>query len=134
MSTQTRTLQITCLAAGLVGLAAGPATAHHSFAAFDMESEMTVTGTVKQVEWTNPHTWIWIDVENAEGGVDTFGFEGMSPNYLARRGWKRTTLTPGDTITVTFRPLKNGERGGMFVRGEMAGGLVLTMSGARTSP
>ena len=59
--------------------------AHHSFAAFDTQTQKTVTGTVKQVEWTNPHIWIWLDVPNAQGGVDVFGFEGMSPNYLARR-------------------------------------------------
>jgi hypothetical protein len=122
------------LLAAVVTLGAGSVWAHHSFAAFDVDSQKTVTGTVSKVDWTNPHTWIWVDVVDADGGVDTWGFEGMSPNYLARRGWKRTTLVPGDTITVTFRPLKNGENGGMFMRGERPDGLVLTMGGAQTQP
>jgi hypothetical protein len=91
-------------------LAAGGATvaAHHSFAPFDMSAEKTITGTVSRFEWTNPHTWIWVDVPNDKGGVDRWGVEGMSPNYLARRGWTRSTVKPGDTITIVVRPMKNG--------------------------
>jgi hypothetical protein len=107
-----------------------PAAAHHSFAAFDMANQKTITGAVKQVDWTNPHIWIWIDVANDKGGSDTYGFEGMSPNYLARRGWTRTTLHVGDTITVSYRPMKDGKKGGMFVSGTTAAGKVLTMGGA----
>jgi uncharacterized protein DUF6152 len=103
--------------------------AHHSFAAFDVTTQKTVTGTVKQVDWTNPHIWLWIDVPNENGGVDTYGFEGMSPNFLARRGWTRTTLKTGDKITVSFRPMKDGSKGGMFMTGEMANGKVLSMMG-----
>lgn len=104
--------------------------AHHSFSAFNMETETTVTGTVRQVDWTNPHIWIWIDVPNEEGGVDTWGLEGMSPNYLERRGWTRTTLKAGDEITATLRPMRNGENGGMFVRTTLPDGKILTMGGA----
>ena len=107
-----------------------PAAAHHSFAAFDMANQKTVTGAVKQVDWTNPHIWIWIDVANDKGGIDTYGFEGMSPNYLARRGWTRTTLHTGDKITVSYRPMKDGKNGGMFISGKTADGKVLTMGGA----
>jgi hypothetical protein len=105
------------------------AAAHHSFAAFDTSSQKTVTGTVKQVEWTNPHIWIWLDVPNAQGNVDVFGFEGMSPNYLARRNWTKTTLKPGDRITIDYRPLRDGKNGGMFMTGKLASGQVLTMQG-----
>jgi hypothetical protein len=62
------------------------AVAHHSYSAFDMVELRTVTGTIKKFDWTNPHTWIWIDVVNEQGVTDTWGIEGMSPNYLARRG------------------------------------------------
>jgi hypothetical protein len=106
-------------------------TAHHSFAMFNMTEEKTITGTVKQVEWTNPHIWIWIDVPNDKGSVDLYGFEGMSPNFLERRNWTRTTLKAGDKITVTFRPLRNGKNGGMFVTGKMPSGTVLTMGGGQ---
>ena len=108
--------------------------AHHSFAPFDMASQKTVTGTVKTVEWTNPHTWIWLDVPNEQGVVEPWGFEGMSPNYLARRGWTRTTLKAGDKITVSYRPLRDGSKGGMFVSTKLGDGRTLSMSGASPSP
>jgi len=111
---------------------ASVAVAHHSFAAFNTTQEKTVTGTVKQVDWTNPHIWIWIDVANDKGGADTFGFEGMSPNYLERRNWTRTTLKAGDKITVTYNPLRDGKNGGMFRSGKMeSNGKVLTMGGGQ---
>jgi len=118
------------LALAFLVAAVAPAAAHHSFAAFDMANQKTITGAVKQVDWTNPHIWIWIDVANDKGGTDTYAFEGMSPNYLARRGWTRTTLHTGDKITVAYRPMKDGKNGGMFINGTTAAGKVLTMGGA----
>ena len=118
------------LALAVLVVAVVPAAAHHSFAAFDMTNQKTVTGAVKQVDWTNPHIWIWIEVANDKGGSDTYGFEGMSPNYLACRGWTRTTLHTGDTITVSYRPMKDGKKGGMFISRTTAAGKVLTMGGA----
>ena len=115
----------------LVSGTSGAASAHHAAApVFDLTSEKTVTGVVKQVDWTNPHIWVWLDVQSASGQVDTWGFEGMSPNFLARRGWTRTSLQTGATITVTFRPLKDGRPGGMFMTGKLQDGRVLTSGGA----
>jgi len=119
-----------CLALAVLVVAVVPAAAHHSFAAFDMTNQKTVTGAVKQVDWTNPHIWIWIDVANDKGGSDTYAFEGMSPNFLARRGWTRSTLHTGDKITVSYRPMRDGKNGGMFISGTTAAGKVLTMGGA----
>ena len=115
-------------------VAAGNASAHHSFAPFDLTKEKTITGTVSKFEWTNPHSWVWVDVPNEKGGVDSWAVEGMSPNYLARRGW--TTLrvhkrAAGDKITISVRP-KSGENGGMFVRATLADGRVLTQTGQPT--
>ena len=115
--------------ASVVVSVAGPAAAHHSFAVFDIRAEKTIVGTIKQMDWTNPHTWVWVNVPNDQGGVDTWGFEGMSPNYLARRGWSRSTLKVGDKISIMFRPLKDGSKGGMFVRATRPDGQILTMSG-----
>ena len=118
------------LALAVLVVSVVPAAAHHSFAAFDMTNQKTVTGAVKQVDWTNPHIWIWIDVANDKGGSDTYAFEGMSPNFLARRGWTRSTLHTGDKITVSYRPMRDGKNGGMFISGTTAAGKVLTMGGA----
>jgi hypothetical protein len=81
-------------------LAAAEAMAHHSFAAeFDASKPITVTGTVTRIEWTNPHTWFYLDVKH-EGGVTNWGMEMGSPNSLMRAGWKRTSMNPGDVVTV----------------------------------
>ena len=120
--------------AGLIAIASVPASAHHSFSAFNIQTEKTVTGTVKQVDWTNPHTWIWLDVANTQGGVDTWGFEGMSPNYLERRGCTKSTLKPCDKISVTFHPMRDGSNGGMFLNATLPDGKVLRMTGQPTEP
>lgn len=120
-------------AAVLMAAASGVVQAHHSFASFDMTNQKTVTGTVNRVEWTNPHMWIWLDVPNPQGVVEPWGFEGMSPNYLTRRGWTRTTLKVGDKITVAYRPLRGGANGGMFVSTKLTDGRMLTMSGGETT-
>ena len=121
------------LAAASIAAIVAPAFAHHSFAAFDVTTQMTITGTVNKLDWTNPHIWLWIDVPNDKGGKDTYGFEGMSPNFLARRGWTRTTVKVGDKITVNFRPMKDGSKGGMFMTGK-ANGKVLSMMGGSDDP
>jgi len=104
--------------------------AHHSFAPFDMNGQKTLVGTIKQFDWTNPHTWIWIDVANEKGGTDTWGVEGMSPNFLARRGWSKTSFKPGDKATIVVRPMKDGSPGGMFVTATLSNGRKLTSGGA----
>ena len=115
---------------GFLTAAAGiTVSAHHSFAPFDLSMEKTITGTVSRFEWTNPHSWIWVDVPNEKGGVDSWAVEGMSPNYLARRGWSKSTLKPGEKVTISVRPLRNGQNGGMFVRATLADGRVLTQTG-----
>lgn len=116
------------LLASLVALGTGVAEAHHSYSAFNMDGEKVITGTVKKFDWTNPHSWIWIDVPNEQGGVDTWGIEGMSPNYLSRRGWNRSTLKPGDKISITIHPLKTGEHGGSFVSAKRPNGEVLSQT------
>ncbi len=122
------------LLAGLAAGAASLAMAHHSYSAFNVTTERVIVGTIKKFDWSNPHTWAWIDVPNEQGGVDTWGVEGMSPNYLARRGWSRTTLKPGDKLTLTIRPMKDGSKGGMWVTAKRPSGEILLMGGAITDP
>ena len=118
----------TILLAAVLALGAGAAAAHHAYSAFTMDSVKNITGTVTKFDWTNPHSWVWIDVPNEQGGVDTWGIEGMSPNYLSRRGWTRTTLKPGDKLSITIHPLKTGEHGGSFVSAKRPNGEVLSQT------
>ena len=116
------------MTAGLLG--SGPALAHHSFAMFDMSTTKAVSGAVTDFQWTNPHTWIWLNAPTAAGGVELWGVEGMSPNFLERRGWSKTTLKVGDKVTVFIHPLKDGGKGGSFVKITLPDGKEMNMMGA----
>jgi len=90
-------------------LLALPALAHHSFAAeYDSNKKVNVTGTVKKVEWTNPHSRMYLEVKDAKGTVTLWNFEFGSPNHLFRAGWTRNTVKEGDQITVEGFPAKDG--------------------------
>ena len=110
--------------ATVLTLCALPAAAHHSTAMFDFQKTVTLTGTVKDFQWTNPHTWTNVTVQGSKGTA-VYGLEGMSPNYLSRNGWSRKTLQPGDTVTVEVHPLKDGRKGGFMVSAKLADGTVL---------
>lgn len=110
---------------GALLVAASTATAHHGFADYDMTRQLTVNGKVRTFQWTNPHTWLWLDVSTDKGTV-IYAFEGMSPNYLGRRGWTRHSLQPGDPVTVTFFPFKDpAKKGGTLAKAVKATGEVL---------
>ena len=90
-------------------LAGRTVVAHHAFAAeFDAAKPIKLTGAVTKIDWTNPHAWIYIDAKDETGQVANWGFELASPNGLMRSGWRRTTLKPGDTVTVEGSRAKNG--------------------------
>jgi hypothetical protein len=108
---------------------ASRAHAHHSFSVFDMETEKVIEGTVVEFQWTNPHTWTWLDVANADGSTTRWGLEGMSPNFLGRRGWSKNTFKPGAKITAVVAPLKSGEPGGTLLRATLEDGTQMVMFG-----
>jgi len=108
-----------------LALAAVPAGAHHSFAMFDQARPLTLTGTVTQFQWTNPHSFIELDVLTKGGGTEHWSIELNSPNNLTRQGWKRTSIKRGDKVTVTISPLRDGKKGGLFSRIVLADGHVL---------
>jgi hypothetical protein len=93
-----------------VGLAAGiPAWAHHSFAAeFDGSRSLRLTGTITRIEWSNPHSYFFIDVKDDKGNVANWGCEGAGPGALTRRGWKKGDVKLGDTLIVDGYPAKDG--------------------------
>ena len=88
-----------------------PVAAHHSFAAeFDATKAVRLTGTVTKIEWTNPHTYFFIDVRDESGKVTNWGLEMGSPNGLMRQGWTRTSLKVGDVVTVDGSQAKDGTK------------------------
>jgi len=111
----------------MLGLMAAftPAFAHHSGAMFDTSKKLDVTGTVVDFNWSNPHANFKVSVEKPGGGSEVWAVEMNSPNNLVRDGWKRTTLKPGDKVTVTVRPLRDGTPGGQYVSIVLADGKVL---------
>ena len=99
------------LACGIVGSAA-PASAHHSFALFDTTKSVTLEGTVKRFDWTNPHSWIFLEVVGPQNVTEEWTIELPSAGALAREGWNRNFLTAGEKIIIRINPLKDGQRGG----------------------
>jgi hypothetical protein len=103
--------RLSLLTAALALVAASPAAAHHSFAAeYDAGNQITVVGTITRVEWTNPHTWFFVDVKDAQGRTVNWAIEGGAPTVLYREGWKPTSLKAGDMITVTFARAKDASK------------------------
>jgi hypothetical protein len=115
------------LAAVMAGalLVARPALAHHSFSMFDMEKRVTITGTVTAFEWTNPHTYIEIDVPDDKGAVKHWSIELGSPSILQQSGWKFSSLKKGDKATLIISPLKSGQSGGFLYNATLPDGRVL---------
>ncbi|MGV3553895.1 MAG: DUF6152 family protein [Croceibacterium sp.] len=96
----------------MASLSAGAA-AHHSFAMFDMSKEVTVKGTVKKFQWTNPHAYIQLVGKDASGKDVEWSMEMGAPMYLYARGWRPGSLKAGMEISVTLNPLRNGKPGGV---------------------
>ena len=110
----------------------GPASAHHSAAGIDRTQSKTVSGTVKEFRWGNPHAWIDLDVADDKGKVDTWSIEMTSPTFLLRAGWKSSTIKAGDKVSVTLRPFRDGTPGGLFVSVALPDGRVMTDRPAAT--
>lgn len=85
-----------------------PARAHHGNSAYDEEHWITISGTVTEFVWANPHCQIFLDVKGDKGAVVSWAIESQSPGILKRNDWTRTSVKPGDQITITLAPAKNG--------------------------
>jgi hypothetical protein len=99
----------------ILGSSGGAAFAHHSFAAFDMTKEVRISGTVAEVQYTNPHVWLFVDVAGAKGITESWAIEAGGPNILLRAGWKANSVKVGDKVQVTLHPMRDGKRGGSLV-------------------
>ena len=112
------------LALSLLGVSA-TAFAHHSFAMFERDKEVTLVGTVREFQWTNPHAFIEMDVTDPSGASEKWSIELNSPNNLTRQGWKSSMLKPGDKVSLTMNPLRDGKKGGLFVSVVLPDGKVI---------
>ena len=101
-------------AAALCAATVAPLAAHHSAAMFDDAKSVDLNGTIKEVQWTNPHIWIQVIVDT-NGQTTEWSIEGGSPNTLSRNGWRATTFKSGDAVTVRVNPMKDGSPGGSFI-------------------
>ena len=122
------------IAAAAVALAAAiamPAFAHHSFAMFDQDRTMVLKGSVKELEWNNPHVWLRVIVQDqATGKPAQWALEMGPPARQLQRGWKPDSLKPGDPVTVNMHPLKDGSRGGQLVDATLPDGRTVGGAGA----
>ncbi len=105
------------LLCGALVAAVRPASAHHSFAMFDFTKVITITGTVKEFQWTNPHVVLWVNVEGKDPKTpDVWWLEMTSPGNLTRTGWNRKALNSGDKVVVELNPLRDGKLGGALIK------------------
>jgi hypothetical protein len=118
------------LASIMVGVSTISLQAHHAFARFDSEREVTLQGTVKEFQWTSPHAWIMLAVDS-KGHREEWAIEMNGSSGLAREGWQPRTLTPGMAVTATIHPLRDGTNGGQFLKITLPDGTVL---GRATAP
>jgi uncharacterized protein DUF6152 len=121
--------RITLIAAGLILSFSDAAMAHHSGAAYDMEHQRTMQGTVKTVNWTNPHITFTVESDASDGEpVRTWVFEVSSPGVLSRSGWTKRSLQPGDHAVFRYAPLRNGKPGGFLLRVTLPSGQELSFT------
>jgi Family of unknown function (DUF6152) len=107
----------------LLVLAPLAAEAHHAASMFEAEKETTVTGVVKEFQYTNPHSWLLVDVTNKDGSVTTWGFEAEGPGVLMRNGIRKSDFTAGTKLTITGHPMKNGQPAASWIKAVRADGV-----------
>lgn len=125
-------MKIVSLTALALAAYAVPAAAHHSFAMFDRDKTVTLEGTVKEFEWTNPHSWLRFTVKDEKSGnAAVWAVELSSPSRLITMGMHADSVKPGDAVSVTFHPMKDGSRGGQFIQAVLPGGKEVLRANAR---
>jgi len=117
------------IAAALTLVLGGVAAAHHSGAAYDTDHPRTMEGTVKTVNWTNPHITFVIEADAKDGQpAQTYVFEVSSPGVLTRSGWTKRSLQPGDHAVFHYAPLRDGNPGGFLMKVDLPDGKELSFS------
>jgi Family of unknown function (DUF6152) len=125
-------IKVVGLSAAVVTAFAVPAVAHHSFAMFDAQKTLTIEGTVKELEWVNPHAWLRIMVDDQKLNRPVlWAFEMSSPGRLVTMGMRADSVKPGDKVSVTFHPMRDGSRGGQFMQAMLPNGQAIVRANAR---
>jgi hypothetical protein len=110
---------------GALSLAAWPALGHHSASMFEPVKTVTLTGVVKEFEYTNPHSWLIINVTGPDGKVTAWGFEAEGPSTLMLCGIRKSDLKPGTKVTITGHPMRDGRPAATWIKAVLADGRVL---------
>jgi hypothetical protein len=113
---------IALLSVGALTVMTAPSLAHHSDAMFEKTKTITVEGVVKEFQYTNPHSWLLVDVKNKDGTVTTWGFEAEGPSTLQRAGIRRSDFAPGTKVKITGRPMKDGSPAAAWTEATRADG------------
>jgi hypothetical protein len=117
-----RALLVALVGVGGLAVAARPSQAHHSATMFEEKKTITVEGVVKEFQWSNPHSWLLVDVKDREGKVTTWGFEAEGPSTLQRAGIRPSEFPVGTKLTITGRPMKDGRPAAIWVTAIRADG------------
>jgi len=104
----------------------GLALPHHSPAVFDQTKQITLVGVVQEFRWTNPHSWIALNVRNEDGLLIVWDIEMTGPSHLVRAGWRSTTVSAGDEVTIVANPLRTEEPVSKFISITLADGTELS--------
>ena len=102
-----------------------PISAHHAASMFDRDESVDLVGKIVEFQWTNPHIWIQISVENKDGELEEWSVEGGVPNRLYRSGWRPNSFVPGQSVTVRGFPMRNGGKAALFVGAKLEDGSTL---------
>ncbi len=121
-------------AIAVLGLSAAPTLAHHSFAMFDRSKEVAITGTIKDFQYTNPHSWLIVVVPGADGQSVEWGFESEGPSTLLQNGVKKSSLPSGEKVTVHAFPMRDGRPAGSLISITKADGSVVRFGGKGPPP
>jgi len=122
------------LVMALALLTGAAASAHHSYAMFDRQSTKSFEAVVRTWEFASPHAYLWVYINDADGKPQLWGIEGGGPQELLRAGWNKNTVKPGDKVTVTINPLRDGRNGGNLLTLKLADGRTLAAGALPGAP
>jgi hypothetical protein len=125
-----KTMSAALLGAGILVVGAAHLSAHHSAIAYDRNADVELTGTIREFQYTNPHSWLYVQVVDKTGQTVDWGFEAEGPSTLLRAGIKVSLLRPGEKVTVKGHPLKDGRPAAILVSVTKADGSVLSSDAA----